>query len=93
MKSSFPLDVRGCECMSQTCEAGVCFISMLAYFRLLGMDGRWGTGCHSYHLTYELVQTQVDIDMVQKLVKKSKATVKFYHWTSVLIVINLTYFH
>lgn len=93
MKSSFPLDVRSCECMSQTCEASVYFISMLGYFRLLGMDGRWGTGCHSYHLTYELVQTQVDIDMVQMLVKKSKATVKFYHWTSVLIVINLTYFH
>lgn len=36
MKSCFPLDVRSCECMSQTSEVGVCFISTLAYFCLLG---------------------------------------------------------
>ena len=42
MKSCFPLGVRSCECMSQASEAGVCFISMLAYFRLLG--GRMGGG-------------------------------------------------
>lgn len=83
MKSCFPLDVRSCECMSQ---ASACFISMLAYFRLPGMDGRWGRGCHSYHLTYELIQTKVDIDMLQMLVRQSNVTVKFFHWTSVLIV-------
>lgn len=49
----------------------VCFISTPAYFCLLGMDGRrGGGGCHSYHLTHELLQTQVDVDMLQMLVKQ-----------------------
>lgn len=34
-----------------------------------------GGGCHSYLLTYELVQTQVDIDMPQMLVMQSNVTV------------------
>lgn len=80
MKSCFPLGVRNCEHMSQAYEAGVCFISMLAYFRLPRVDGRWGRGCHSYLLTYELVQTQVDIDMPQMLVKQSNVTVAFCHY-------------
>lgn len=28
-------------------------------------------GCHSYHLTRELLQTQVDVDMLQMLVRQS----------------------
>lgn len=55
----------------------MCFISKLAYFCLPGMDGRCncGRGCHSYLLTHELVQTQVDIDMPQMPVEKSNVTV------------------
>lgn len=86
MKSCFPLDVRSCECMNQ---ASVCFISMLVYFRQSEMDGSWERRCHSYHLTYELVQTKVDIDMLQMLVRQSDFTVMFCHRTSVSIVIKL----
>lgn len=64
----------------------VCFISTPAYFCLLGMDGRRGGAggeCHSYHLTHELPQTQVDIDMLQMLVMQSDVNVfKRSHWPS-----------
>lgn len=62
-------------------------------FRRQGMDGRWGRGCRSYLMTYELVQTQVDIDMPQMPVKQSNGTVEFYHQDLVLIVMNLTFSH
>lgn len=54
----------------------MCFMSLPAYFCLpRGMDGTWGRECHSYHLTYELAQTRLDIDMLQMLVEQSNATV------------------
>lgn len=49
-------------------------------------DGRetvGGGGCHSYHLTHELLQTQVDVDMLQMLVKQSDVKLfKHSHWLS-----------
>lgn len=51
----------------------MCFISKPAYFCLLGMvEGR---GCRSYLLTYELVQTQVDIETSQMVVKRGTACI------------------
>lgn len=37
--------------------------------------GGGGGGCHSYHLTHELLQTQVDVDMLQMEVKQSDVKV------------------
>lgn len=42
-----------------------------------------GGGCHSYHLTHDLLQTQVDVDTLQILVRQSDLEVfKCSHWLS-----------
>lgn len=75
MKPCFPLDVRSWECMSQTCEARVCVSYqhrlIFVYWGWMGDGGGGVGGCHSYHLTRELLQTQVDVDMLQMLVRQS----------------------
>lgn len=84
MKSGFPLDVMGCELMRPGPH--------VFYFnppspqptnpspKSTGRtDGRWRRGCHSYHLTYNPVQTEVEVDMLQMPVKQSSAaTATFY---------------
>lgn len=64
--------------MSKTCEARVCVSYqhrlIFVYWGWMG-DGVGRGGCHSYHLTHELLQTQVDVDMLQMLVKQSDVTV------------------
>lgn len=65
--------------MSQTCEARVCVSYqhwlILVYWGWMG-DG-WEVGgvggCHSYHLTHELLQTQVDVDTLQMLATLSSS--------------------
>lgn len=80
MKSRFPWDVRSCECTSQASEAGVCFMSRRLVFVLQG----W-MGGGPYLLTHEL-QTQVDIDMSQMLLKQSNVGVEVCHRAAAFIV-------
>lgn len=66
MKSGFPPDVRGCELM----RPGPCVFYINHPPPHWGTNGRWRRGCHSYHLTYNPVQTEVDVDTLQTPVKK-----------------------
>lgn len=65
MKSCLPPGVRGCECMSQASEAGVCVSYqcrlIFVYRGWMGGGGGGERGCRPYLLAYELVQTQVDM--------------------------------
>lgn len=54
-----------------------------------GRRGEVGGGCRAYLFTYELVQTQVDVDMPQMPLKQSHLTVQ----PSVLIIMYVTFRH
>lgn len=58
-----------------------------------GRRGEVGGGCRAYLFTYELVQTQVDVDMPQMPAKQSHLTVAFRHQPSVLIIMYVTFRH
>ncbi len=73
-------------------RGGVVFHIKAGLFPSTG-DGWRGRGYGLYLLTYELVQTKVDIDMPQRPVSHSNVTAAFCHHVAVLTVRNLTFFH
>lgn len=83
MKSGFPPDVRGCELMGP--GPRVFYFNPASptpphpHHLHWGTDGRWRRGCHSYHLTYNPVQTEVDVDTLQTPVKQSSAAAATFY--------------